>query len=279
MRKTEPKEEPLKILFYGIPGSTKTRTSATASNDPRTSPVLYLEAGGNPIALRDYVNPPDILHIDALEDFNPVYEWLATGQDPKSPFCKDWDLHPPYRTLMIDQITDVQRMTMNKASGNMGTALVPGTIPNPMQIQHFGSTLGHMVKFATLFYGLKDIHVIITSQEREEKDDTTGLISYRPLLWGQSSTEFGGYAYMVSRLIHRSRVQIDNKLKLAIGEMPENATSVALFMPSGKYMAKDQYGMKDDDGSLLPFMVDPSIPKILDKIYGPGRGPAVVPMG
>jgi len=277
MRKTIPREEPLKILFYGIPGSTKTRTSATAANDPRTAPVLYLEAGGNPIALRDYKNPPTILHIDALDDFNPVYEWLLNGQDPKAKFCVDWELTPPYRTLMIDQITDIQRMTMVIASGNQATSLKPGTIPNNMQIQHFNSTLGHMIKFGTLFFGLTNMHVIITSQEREDKDETTGLITYKPLLWGQSATEFGGYAYLVSRLVHRTRVAQDAKMRLAIGEMPEGASSVALFMPSGKYIAKDQYGMRDKDGGLLPFMVDPSIPKMLDLIYGPGRGPAGVP--
>jgi hypothetical protein len=269
MRKTSPKEEPLRILFYGMPGSTKTRTSATACNDPRTSPVLYLEAGGNPISLRDYKHPPDIIHIDALEDFNPIYEWFLKGQPADAALVRDMDLHPPFKTLMIDQITDVQRMTMNKASGNMITADMPGTIPNPMQIQHFNATLGHMIKFAKLFFGLPDMHVIITCQEREDKDETTGLISYKPLLWGQSAGEVGGYAYLVSRLVHRTRVGTDAKLKLAIGEMPDDAASVALFMPSGKYIAKDQYGMRGPDGGLLPFMVNPSIPKILDLVYGP----------
>ncbi len=272
MRRTIPQQEPLKILFYGIPGSTKTRTAASAALDPRTSPVLYLESGGNVISIRDYNPQPDVIHIDALEDFNPIYEWLTNGQ-PECKFQKDFELRTGYKTLVIDQITDIQRMTMNKASGNMGTATSPGTIPQTMQIQHFNSTLAHMVKFATLFYGLKDMHVIITCQEREDKDEQTGLISYKPLLWGQSAGEVPGYAYLVSRLVHRARVNTDSKMKLAIGEQPESVTSVAFFMPSGKYVAKDQYGMHDEDGGPLNYMIDPSIPKLLDAIYGPGQGP------
>jgi len=272
MRKVNPSAEPLKILFYGIPGSTKTRTSCTACLDPRTSPVLMLEAGGNPIAIRDYPSQPDIIHIDSLEDFNPIYEFLAGGQPANHPLVSAMGLRPPYRTLIIDQITDIQRRVFEKATGNITTAGKPGIIPNPSQIQHFNQVLGYMIKFATLFYSLTNIHVIITSQEREDKDESTGMITYRPLLWGQSGTEVGGYAYLVSRLIHRSR--LDAKLKLVAGELPENATSVALFMTSGKFVAKDQYGMRDEKGNVIPLMVDPSIPKMLDLIYGPGQGPA-----
>ena len=271
MKRINPQSEPLRVLFYGLPGSTKTRTACTACNDPRTSPVLMLEMAANIVAIRDFSVQPDIIRIEKLEDFTPIYDWLAKGQ-PVNEFSDSLGLKPPYRTLIVDQITDTQRMVFNKATGNLATALQAGVIPSPSQIQHFGQVLGYMVKFIDLFYKLP-MHVIVCCQERVDKDEQTGATMAMPLLWGQSATEVASYAYLVARLIHRSRVQNMATIKLAIGEMPEDATSVALFMPSGKYVAKDQYGMKNEKGDIMPYMVDPSVPKMLDAIYGPGLGP------
>jgi hypothetical protein len=272
MRRVNPKNEPLRVLFYGIPGSTKTRTACTACDDPRTAPVLLLEMAANIISIRDYKNQPDVIHIDSMEDFNGIYTWLKAGQPADSEFCKSMDLRPPYRTLIIDQLTDLQRMVANKATGNLSTFEKAGVMPEAAQIQHFGQILNYMVKFTILFYGLP-MHVIVNCQERQDKDETTGGIMAMPFLWGQSSTEVGSYAFLVSRLVHRNVVSNIATMKLAIGEMPESATSVALLRPSGKYVAKDQYGMRNPKGELLSFMVDPSIPKMLDLIYGPGQGP------
>jgi hypothetical protein len=130
--------------------------------------------------------------------------------------------------------------------------------------QHFGAVLAQMVNFARLFFGLP-MHVIVTSLEKEERDEATGSVTYAPLLWGQSDTEVGGYAYVVARLVHRAALTpsilrvVEDPAQVKQGE---KLTSVALFQPSGKYVAKDQYGC------LGALMTDPSITKMMNLIAG-----------
>ena len=252
------KETYLKLLLYGLPGSLKTRTSATAAWDERSSPSLMLEAGGNPISLSDYEKRPDIIHMETLEDFNLPYNWLAAGQNPDDPFCKKFGLQPPYKSLIIDSITETQRMSFNTVTGS--TNVGPGSFSQRVQRQHFGQVLSQMINLAKLFYALP-MHVILTSLEKANKDEITGSITYAPLLWGQSDTEVGGYAYAVGRMCHRAALPAKT-IKIVEDASEGEITAVALFKPSGKYVAKDQYGKFGD------YMVDPSIPKMLDLIYG-----------
>jgi hypothetical protein len=257
----------IKALFYGQPGSTKTRTVATAAMDERLSPVLMLDSSGNPISIRNYPQLPDIVQIDSLTEYNPIYEWLAAGQPEEHGVPKSLDLHPPvpYKTVIIDGVTGVQRMSFSIVIGT--TKAGPGTIQESAEFQHFNKVLAQMVTFAKLFYSLH-MNVLITSLEREDVDEATKTIHYKPLLWGQSAGEVPGYAYLVSRLVHRAR--LENKDKMDLEEAHRlhiiedsigvGTVSVALFRPTGKYIAKDQYG------KCGPFMVNPTMTKILDKI-------------
>ncbi len=246
----------LRILLYGIPGSTKTRTAATAALDERLAPTLLLNAAGNPVAIRDYDPPPDVIEIEELKDVNAPYDWIMRGQPEEHPFCKEFELNPPYKTLIVDQLTDVQRMSFALVTGN--TNLAPGNIPTRAGFQQFGAVLGQMVNFAKLYFSLP-IHTVMTCLEQAKVNDATGAINYSPLLWGQSNVEVPGYAYVVARLVHRSRLK-KNVLKV-MEDADASTTSVAFFVPSGSYIAKDQYG------ALGQWMVDPSIPKMFDKIY------------
>lgn len=249
----------VKMLFYGQPGSLKTRTVGTAALDERTFPCLWLDSGGNPVSIRDYDQLPDIISISKLDEYNPIYEWLSVGQPIDHQFVRDFELNPPYKSLVIDGITETQRMSFAKVIGNLKAG--PGTIQASAEIQHFNKVLGQMVTFANLFYSLP-MHVFMTSLERENQDQVTGLITYKPLLWGQSAGEVPGYAYTVARMMHRAKMSNKEKRATAITEDPdgENVSGVAFFMPSGKFMAKDQ------TGSLPPFMFDPTVTKMLDLI-------------
>lgn len=250
------KSQYLRVLLYGVPGSTKTRTAATAALDERTAPALLLNAAGNPISVRDYDPPPDVVEVEKLKDVNAPYDWILRGQPETHPFPKEFDLNPPYKTLIVDQLTDVQRMSFALITGN--TTLAPGNHPTRSGFKEFGAVLGQMVNFTKLYYSLP-IHVIMTCLEKSEKNEATGAITYSPLLWGQSNIEVPGYAYVVARLVHRSKLKKHALRQLE--QADESTTSVAFFVPSGTFIAKDQYGALGD------WMVDPSIPKMVDLIY------------
>lgn len=264
MKKSAIDREHLKLLIYGIPGSTKTRTAASAALDPRTAPVLMLEMGGNPVALGDFAAVPDIIHIEEMQDFNPIYTWLAKGQPASDPLVKSMDLHPPYKTIIIDQLTAIQRMAFRKITNTpIGQ---PGTFLPRTEFQHFGSVLAMMINFATLFFDLPNLHVIIVTLEREEKNEATGTITYKPLLWGQSEGEVSGIAYMVMRMVMREALS-GKTLRMVEDSVDKHTVSVGLLQQTGIYVAKDQYGTG------LSYMADPSVGKLLDAIQASGGNP------
>jgi len=251
----------LKLMLYGAAGSTKTRTAATAAADPRTSPCLMLEMGGNPVSIRQYEKKPDVISCDALDDFNPFYNWLAGGQKLNDPIVGALGLHPPYKCVIIDGMTEVQRYAFAIVTGAKDTK--PGTIPATAEIQHFNKTLGLMINFARLFIKLP-LHVIITSLEAE-KPNSQGTNNFRPLLWGQAAGEVAGFPYMVMRLVHRTR--LDAKTLASFDEPLDPKApivSVGLLKQAGTYYAKDQYGTG------LTQIIEPSITKILDAIEAAG---------
>jgi hypothetical protein len=248
----------LRLMFYGQPGSTKTRTAGTAALDERTAPVLWLDSAGNPVSLIGYKRQPDVYVLEKPADLSIVYDWLYKGQPAKHPMVDQFGVTPGYKTVVVDGITDLQRQFFALVAGNANK--LPGQPLESTQIQHFNTVLASMVNFAKYFYSLP-MHVIMTALEREDEDKTIGQMSYKPLLWGQSAGEVPGFAYAVGRFMHVSR--LESKVKQALAkELAEESISVVLWRPSSRYVAKDQYG------TLGTYMVDPSVPKIMDAIYG-----------
>jgi hypothetical protein len=248
----------LKMLLYGVAGSTKTRTAATACLDERTAPVLWLDQGGNPVSIRGFAKLPDIIRVSKLADFNPIYAWLAAGQPPKDPIVEALGLQTdkPYKTVVVDGLTGVQRMSFAVVLGSTNQG--PSDIPPAMEFSHHGKVLGQMQNFGYSFFYKLPMHVIMTALEQEKQDDKVGGFRYGPLIWGQSAGELPGQAQAVARMLHIERV--DNKVKQALREVPEKVDSVAVFTPGPNYVAKDQYG------GLPAMMYNPSVTKILDCI-------------
>jgi hypothetical protein len=254
----------LRALLYGKPGSTKTRTAGTAALDDRTYPTLWIDIAGNPTSIRSYSRLPTILQLEKLADFNLIYDFL-TEQRMDHVIAKELKLTQPFKCVVIDGGTEVQRQAFRSVIGN--TKLGPGDMPAIAEIQHFNRVLGYMVQFAYLWFKLP-LHVIMTTLEAERKDEVTGAVNIGPLIWGQSAEEMGGYALLVARLVHRSRLErrteteIDAAVKLHIVEDPitSETVSVAILKPTGKMVAKNQYCAG------VPYIVDPTVTKILDMI-------------
>jgi hypothetical protein len=249
----------LRLLLYGQAGSTKTRTAATAALDERTAPVLWLDQGGNPISMRSYAARPDVVRISKLADFNPIYNWLAAGQKDRSiPDTFGFEFKEPYKTVVVDGLTGTQRLSMGVVLGSSNIG--PADFPPGMEFKHHGQVLQQMTKFGEAFFYNLPMNVIMTALEHEKQDDRTGGFRYGPLIWGQAAGELPGQALAVARMMHIERV--DNKVKQALRDIPEEVTSVAIFRAGPNYAAKDQYG------ALPGIMYNPSVTKMLDCIYG-----------
>lgn len=246
----------LKILIYGKPGTGKTWFACSAVDDERLAPVLVLEAFGNLMSIRRWDVKPDIVTINDIKDFNAPYDWLASGQDPNHPFCVENDLHPPYKTLIVDGLTEVQRFITRKLTG--GAVDNPGDLVGKLERQGFGQLLGTMLNWAHHFITLP-MNVIMTSLEAERQDGTNGPIRRYPLIWGQSGLEICGYAYLVTRVT--SRLAMDKTLLTSpVDPINSDTVTVAMFAETPTYYAKDQYALG------VIHMTNPTLGKVLDLI-------------
>lgn len=246
----------LRILAYGMAGSGKTTFAASAANDVRTSPCLHIDVGGNALALRRFPanQRPTVLSLSDMSDLNALYDWLKKGQPAQHAFTAATGLRPGFKSLVFDGVTGLQRESFAKVTG--GDKKGPGDIPEKLERPHYNAVLGHMTRFASLFYSLP-LHVIITALEREQQDGTTGTITYGPMLLGQAASEVAGYAFIVMRLMHRIRLN-SAQLKAADDAIEGQAISVGMLAPSGKYVAKDQHGVG------VPYLANPTVTTILD---------------
>jgi len=253
-RRYEFDDEHLKLLIYGEPGSGKTRLAATAAMDERLAPVLMLEAFGNPLSIRDYEKKPDIISLEAMEDFNDPYYWLRDGQDPEDPYCKAFKLNPPYKTLIVDGLTEVQRYVIRKVSGVDN--IEPGNLTAALGRQGFGQMLGTMLNWAVHYIQL-DMNVILTSLQHNK---TVNDIAFcQPLIWGQSGNEICGYVHAVARLTTQLAAP---KRFMGHPDRPVtmDANNVAMFRETATYYAKNQYNVG------VEHLVDPIMSDIMDLI-------------
>lgn len=274
MRKVDPKSrtEPTRILIEGDPGSGKTRLADTANLHDLTSPALHLDLRGNTVTLRALDGwEHHVLEIETIRDIEVVYNWLAAGQPQKqkgepgpgpalAEMFPDEDTGGPFQTVILDTLTQYHNMALNEITGNKLKRI--GERTKQPQIQDWGELLRQTVYLMGKL-GELNLHVIITVQSSEDKDNITGQILHRPQLWGKSVKEVPAFVYIHAYLLQAVRLTQRQRVVMDLDEDLPVESRVALFTPRFDSMAKDQYGV------LGPHMLDPSIPKIIDMLYRP----------
>ena len=242
----------LKAMFYGAPGCGKTTLIGTACDDERLAPVLILDSKGNPEVLRNKKNKPDVIPIRSMAEYNEPYNWLANGQNPKDPIVDYWGLHPPYKTIAIDSLTETQRHVIRKVSG--GESIQPGDLMPALGRQGFGQLMGTMLNWANYYLDLP-LNIILASHENQKQDGANGPIRIAPLLWGQSGNELSGYVLLVMRLC--TTLAMPANMKMEISQEAYNYGQVLETFP---VYAKDQYGLG------VKYIEDPTMSMVMDLI-------------
>lgn len=257
----------LKALLYGAPGSQKTRTAYSATFDERFFPVLVLESAGNPLSTREYLPRPTILTMETLNDYGYPYDYILRNQPKDHEFAVTLrkagvEVPEKFKTVIIDGSSETQRFAFRAVVP--GADVDPGKVPAAYERQHFGRVLAAMTNWAYKFFKL-DIHVILTSLEMEREDG--GILKKRPLYWGQSEGEISSYAYLIMRMAQVDNIDTRSKAVIA-GDLEEakRSQTVGFIRQSMSFYAKDQYGLREKDGSLMRYMFDPTISKIWDAI-------------
>lgn len=126
-------------FIYGLPGTGKTTIGATGP----APVILDLEGGTDSLMDRDDVR---ILPVPDLATLTQAYKFLAKGAHP-------------YRTIVVDSLTEVHRQALKTASGG---ALVP-------EQQHYNAALNKLTQLVTAFRTLAHqmgYYVIMTAPEQ-----------------------------------------------------------------------------------------------------------------
>jgi hypothetical protein len=275
---TTEKDITLKAFVYGDPGVGKTTFFASAMDDPRTSPVLWLDCGGNPQSIRNRKPQPHIFMIEGSKDLDLPYDWLLKGQPAEHKFIDEATkmgvtlsrpttvpLGEKYKTVVFDGLTDYQRICMDELTGNDKRKF--GETLAFADQRTWGQALSKLTKLARLLFGIPNISVLVSALERQEIDGLTQAVSYGPGLWGQARAEVPGYSLLTMRMVRRSKMSTKEQKLVAEQETDgvsnEPAYSTGYIDQVGKFLAKEQYG-----GKLPARMASPTIPTIMTAIYG-----------
>lgn len=230
----------LNVMIHSPGGHGKTTFCATACDDPRTSPVLFLGFEGG-CSIRLAGKDPStftLREIRSLAEFNQIYEYLKTGNHP-------------YKSVVIDSTTEVQKLGLFEFV--YGTESVSkafkGDILNikTAEIQHWGKSMNQMAMLVRFFRDLP-IHSFFTALSQNLKDETSGKITRTVALPGKQADEIPGIPDIVAYL--------------AVAPTPQDPMKrVMIFQPDGKLVAKDR---SDALGTVMEY---PTVTKVLDAVW------------
>jgi hypothetical protein len=244
----------IKLLAYGDSGVGKTTLIGSFTQCEATSPVLVLNAGGQPVSLRAFSPPPLVLEIETLSDFNAVYYWLDAGQpwewveknhrtQPLAHHVKgyfpDRAWTSGFKTIAIDSITQVQRISMDHLTE--AESVGPGDYSKGMQIQHWGQILSQMVRLADKYFKLP-INVVMTALTRRSEIEAMGTTLFSPFLLGQGNLQVPAHAEIVGRLValETLRAQTVTAISAKYPSDMQGAFNVLLTRGGRNFMAKWQ---------------------------------------
>jgi len=260
----------LRLMIYGKAGSGKTTLTAGASLDPRTAPVLHIDAGGNPISVIKTGAQPKIIRMTKLADLNYIFDWLYKGQPEDHPMVAQLGCVPGYKTLVLDGLTRIQFMSFGVAMGNTGAK--PGDMPSKPEWDHYARVLLNMTNAFVQFYDLK-MHVIVTALEDADKqfydpdkvklkvnelDDSDYYYQAMPAIDGKSLGRVTGMAETVIRMAAKHKVEPSLIKRLEKSNERPIKYCVAQFQETRSAYAKDQHGFG------ISYIGDPQISEMMD---------------
>jgi hypothetical protein len=244
---------------YGAPGSGKTTHFASAAKDERSSPVLWLDCGGNPESIRRSLEGITVITIESLVDMNPVYAWLFAKQPEKHEFVDlmakmDIPLLKNYKSVVFDGVTELQRLVVEEVADNKDKRI--GDPLNVMDQRSWGKALDKVVRFTRLMYKTLPLHIMISALEDDRMDPSGTKMRTVPWLWGQARDEVPGYALLVMRMVRVASIAV-----AAERAKFQNAYSVGYIDQVDKFSAKQQYG-----ANLPAIMESPTVAALLNAI-------------
>jgi hypothetical protein len=218
-------------LIYGDSGVGKTTLAGSASVVDQLSPVLFIDAEGGTMSLAHSYPKVDTIRIMNLNDLQKVYNDLHKGEHP-------------YKTIVVDSLTEVQKMSMTSIMRKAKSADADIDLDMP-QIQHWGKNLSQTRATVRAWRDLP-YNVILTALAESDKDNRNRTV-VRPSLTGKAKGEIPGF--------------MDIVLYYYIKMDKERNKRLLLTTQTDSVMAKDR------SGKLPSVMEEPTMTDIYSAIY------------
>ena len=181
-----------KWLIHGPQGSGK---STLASTIAEVGPTLFIdlvgEKGTRSFRGAAYEKNITIIRPDSVTALDDIFWQLAKGDHP-------------FKAVVLDSLTSLQKMTMRFILGHDETAvreIRQGTAPADQR--SWGQTLDIMTDTATFWYGLADsqrdhpMHVVMTAQTKINEDDFGNTVRIPDVQKGALSITLAAPDYVV----------------------------------------------------------------------------------
>lgn len=221
----------LNILIYGDPGAGKTHLSATAQDDARTSPVLFIDVEGGTTTIRRRKDI-DVRRIGSIAELIEIHKILVDENDGY------------YKTVIIDSLTELQKLDMRDIMREV-VQRRPDLDPDVPSMREWGKSAEHIRRIVRGFRDLP-LNTIMTALSNVERDEN-GVVTFYPSLPGKLKMEVPGFMDIVGYL----SAQIEN----------DEAIRRIQFAKTKRVIAKDR------TDSLDPFVDFPTIPALWETIH------------
>lgn len=160
----------IKVLIAGVPGSGKTRVSATFPNP------LIASAEGGLMSIADKGIP--YVEVKSLSDLVGVRSIMEADAETRAEL-----VGCPVDTIVIDTIDTVQRILIEER--------LQSTRQDSMKIQDWG-WLGNQMSALINGFRACDAHVVFTCHIKEQQDSDSGRVWFDPALQGQTAKQLPG---------------------------------------------------------------------------------------
>lgn len=222
------------FILYGQEGCGKTTCVSYAPN------LFLIDAEDGRASIVKTPNRPKVFKVNDVEDLTEVYIYLKANQDK-------------YGSVAIDTMTEVESMFIAESIRRQCDK-DPNKDPDRVTQDDYGRASQRMQKMGRKFRSL-DMYTFFICHEREDKDDSTGIIKKGPALMPSVMKKLNGFVDFI----------------LYMGLDSEGNRNI-LTQPTNKIRAKHRIGKLPKVIELGQEVEDCRIDTVLDMIDNTSKG-------